>query len=102
MLAPLLALAMTYPFQETSQTLAKPIVRMIRKAHAEAAVAILDSAPHPVKVRFVSVGPIGEPDDSYAYFFNQIVSLFKMTEGRWQLEDIEQVSQKDAGTSLGQ
>jgi hypothetical protein len=53
-------------------------------------------------VRLVSVGPLGDPDEPYSYFFNQIVSLFIMIESRWQWEDIEQVSQKDAGTSLGQ
>ena len=103
MLAPLLALAMTNSFQETAQTPARPNARLISKAHAEAAaVAILNSAPHPVKVRLVSVGPLGGPTDPYSYLFNQIVSLFIMTEGRWHWEDIEQVSQKDAGTTLGQ
>jgi hypothetical protein len=102
MLALLLALAMTYPFQETAPNARQTNARLISKAHAEAAVAILNSAPHPVKVRLVSVGPLGGPTDSYSYLFNQIVSLFIMTEGRWHWEDIEQVSQKDAGTTLGQ
>jgi hypothetical protein len=89
-------------FQETAQAPARPIARMISKAHAEAAVAILDSAPQPIKVRLVYVGPLGDPDDPYAYFFNQIVSLFLMTKSPRQGGGIEQMSQKDAKSSLGQ
>ena len=96
MLAPLLALAMTYPFQVPAQTPA----RRMSKAHAEAALAILDSVPQPVKVRFLLVGTLGD-DDSYDYFSNQIISLFIDTKGRWHWEDIGQVSEKDAKSSLG-
>lgn len=102
MLAPLLALAMTCLFQQTAQTPAKPVVRMISDAHMQAAIRILDSVPQPVKVRLVHVGPIDDFGEHYAYFFNQFVSLFISTEGRWHWEDIEEVSQKDAGTTLGQ
>lgn len=102
MLAPLLALAMTYSFQQTAPTPARPVARMISDAHMQAAIRILDSVPQPVKVRLVHVGPLDDPRTSYSYFFNQFVSLFISTEGKWHWEDIEEVSQKNAGTSLGQ
>jgi len=102
MLGPLLALAMTCSFQQTAQTPARPVARVISDAHMQTAIRILDSVPQPVKVRLVHVGPLDDPGTSYGYFFNQFVSLFISTEGRWHWEDIEEVSRKDAGTSLGQ
>jgi hypothetical protein len=102
MLAPLLALAMTCSFQQTAQTPARPAARMISDAHMQTAIRILDSVPQPVKVRLVHVGPIDDFGDHYVYFFFRFVSLFLSTQGRWHSDDIEEVSQKDAGTSLGQ
>ena len=101
MLVPLLALAMTYPFQEPTQTPARPVVRRLSKAHADTALAILNSVPQTVTVRFVFLGTLGD-DDSYDYFFNQLVSVFIDTKGRWHWENIGPMSQKDAASSLGQ
>ncbi len=99
MLAPLVAFALISSLQEMSKTPATPIVRIISKAHGNDAVAILVSTPQPVKVRFVYVGKLGA-DDADTYFFNQIVSLFAATQGRWKMTGIREASQKDAGTSL--
>jgi hypothetical protein len=102
MLAPLLLLAMTAQSPATFMTPPKPTRRIISEAHAEAAVAILDSVPHPVNVRLVYVGTLRDPDDPYSYFFNQFVAVFNMTNNRWQSHDIQRASQKEANTSLGQ
>jgi hypothetical protein len=102
MLAPLLLLAMTLQSPQTFTAQPMPIRKTISEAQAEAAVAILDSVPHPVSVRLVYVETLGDPDDPYAHLFMQFVEVFNRTNGRWQSHDIQQASQKDANTNQGQ
>jgi hypothetical protein len=102
MVASLLLLAMTLQSPQTFAAHPMPIRGIISEAQAEAAVAILDSVPHPVNVRLVYVGTLGAPDDPYAHLFLQFVEVFNRTNGRWQSNDIQQASQKDANTNQGQ
>jgi hypothetical protein len=67
------------------------------QANADAAIALLKTAPKGSRVHFTYIGSTG--DKEITMFFNQVAALFSMTDGVWQMAGTNTVGQQSTSVN---